>query len=497
MLDTMKPLAVAIVTLALLAPIDASAETREPHWAVFAPDLTRDSAGVSLAQLFRVDARSVCLFRADSPFPKLLPLKSAHLVTGALANAQAGLIAATVILAPPSTGKSSHTNYAVIVLDTLGNEAAMIAGARDADWAPDGQRLAVWYSTSDAELAYGDSAGVWDVERRRLQTWKSRCVSAGWLTSEILLLNHLGESDALNLRTGAVARRARRGAIASPDTTYALRENHERGPEVLHELLNVDLTDQVESLLDGGDLRFTSRPFWVRDINAPHHLCFNSCRYRNSRVNPTSGPPECDVYLIDVKEMRVLRTFPGRGIGPTADGHGVVILRGRDVRFTDLAALPREEAGVRWISFCPSPSVDMSSWKLVDKRRITLRLPKEFVEVQLRGIDSWVGEFRMPDSSVVLSFDWGIHSSPITRTDPDGQAPFDSCEEVIGGKRARLVWAPIINPGPDGARILLGYRARAIWRNVAPGSDLTLLGSARDWHGLEVLLASIRTFQFK
>lgn len=486
----------ATVALALLLQVltPVHGEPSPPKWAVFVPTHATDSAGVSLASQFGVNPRSVCVFRADSPHPKELLLKHAQWVEGAFANAETGLIAATVLLATPMSGNRLHSKYAVIVLDTLGKEVATIRGARSAVWAPDGRRLAVWYSAFEGELVYGDSAGVWDLENHRLQTWESRCVSVGWLTSEVILLNHLADTDAIDLRTGVKSRLARRGAIPSPDTTYALRETH-GGPEVWNERLNVDLTDRVESLIDGRDLRFTSRPFWIRDANTPHHLCFSSCRYQNTLTNRNVGPTLCDVYVIDVEEMRAVRTFAGRGIGPTADERGAVTFRGRDVRFIDLKTA--EQGGMNRTSFCPGSSVDLSSWKLIDKRRFTLRLPAAFVDIRVQGTDSWIGTFQMPDSSVTLSFDWGRYSAPITRMAPGEQVRFDSCQEMIGGKRAQMLWGPSIGSGPEGDRTARGYLARSVWRDVVPGSDLTLWGSASDWRGLEVLLASFRTIQFK
>jgi hypothetical protein len=136
---------------------------------------------------------------------------------------------------------------------------------------------------------------------------------------------------------------------------------------------------------------------------------------------------------------------------------------------------------------CPPPRIDVTSWVRIDCRTFSLKLPKEFRKVKVRGIDSYVGSFATVDSSATLLFDWGGFSDPLTRI--EGFAYYASCTDSIGGKTARLISA---TRRGQGDRV-----AAAAWREVVPGVHLTIWCTARDRRGAERLLAALRTVEFR
>lgn len=145
------------------------------------------------------------------------------------------------------------------------------------------------------------------------------------------------------------------------------------------------------------------------------------------------------------------------------------------------------------ISPCPMPRLDVKSWVRVEQKRFTFSLPSDFRKKVVHGGDSWVGEFQSTDSSVVLSFDWGGYSNPLTKPTYGVTA----CVEKIGERRSRLVVFSLPNPycgdGEGGAK----YGAGAAWRDVKPGVHLTMFGWARERRGLDQLLRIFRTVRFE
>jgi hypothetical protein len=141
-----------------------------------------------------------------------------------------------------------------------------------------------------------------------------------------------------------------------------------------------------------------------------------------------------------------------------------------------------------WIPPCPRPHVDTSAWKLVNRDKFTFRLPKDFEEIKVQGIDSWVGQFQTSDSSIVVSFDCGSYSDPLTRSELDVSSNFARCEERIGERRARLISFWRFGDTRFGAG--------AAWREIAPKTHLTFFGWARDRRELERLLTIFRTVRF-
>lgn len=149
-----------------------------------------------------------------------------------------------------------------------------------------------------------------------------------------------------------------------------------------------------------------------------------------------------------------------------------------------------------WLRPCPKPEIDTSSWVVIDRGKFSFLVPPEFSEVKVQGIDSWVGEFLAADSSAKLTFDWGWYSDPLTRPELVSQSHFESCKEIIGERRARLITLQFGGAGPYGSSVDMRYCAGAAWRDITPGVHLTLVGVARDQRRQEECLAVLRTVRF-
>ena len=143
---------------------------------------------------------------------------------------------------------------------------------------------------------------------------------------------------------------------------------------------------------------------------------------------------------------------------------------------------------------CPAPSLDVSSWRSIERKEFAFRLPPDFKSVAVQGIDSWVEQFATSDSSQVVSFDYGWHSDDLS-LDPGRFSEYVSCTETIGQRQALLVvvrYRNEHNRSQDGT-----YGAAATWRDVRNGNHLTLWTWTRDPAKLPSLLGVLRTVRFR
>ncbi len=331
----------AAALLATGIPGGAGAAARAAPWAVFAPDIVDDSAGQRLSKVRGLDPKSLYLFRHDGS-QKRLAVRGVRFFNLSAAS-PAGLVAAAVVW-DSSRARRPGASYAVLVIDTSGTEVAAFQNARGFDWSPDGRRLALRFATSVPDLAPDpDSLGVWDVRTRKVRIFREHAYEIGWLSSDTLVLGIYSRSmstGVLSLRSGALRRGWRGGVDPSPDGKYSISRPSESENQVWDDRASapIEIGGRIEALLEGGrSFKWPIPPSWLATSRPGHILCVPSCRYHDSRINPTKGPPECAVYLIDPAAMRVLAKYPGKGIGPTADRRGVVILRGSDLQFIDLA----------------------------------------------------------------------------------------------------------------------------------------------------------------
>jgi len=138
---------------------------------------------------------------------------------------------------------------------------------------------------------------------------------------------------------------------------------------------------------------------------------------------------------------------------------------------------------------CPAPRSNVKSWSRIDAGKFHFRLPSDFREVKIRPIDSYVRSFQTRDSSIIVNFDWGAFSDPLTDNYATRQT--ESCSERIGGRMARVITSA------PGDRPRMKYIAAAAWRDVAPGTHLTMWGSTTNRRGVRKLLAILRTVGFE
>ncbi len=325
------------LAVSLASPVSGAVLGQEVgSWAVFAPDITFDSASTTLSKVLHLDpTSSIYLFREGTGPPKRIVLNGVRNIDRVDVSSATGLIA--VDFSWWVEGQNT-AGYAVVVVDTTGVEIGRFAKAHRSRWSPDGSRLALWFATARVE-AYPspDSVGVWDAASRHLRSFRVRPYDIGWLTRDVVLLDGWTKKmDALNIRSGAVYPGTFRGTLASPDTVFSLSDRYESGVQAWDERSHSEMTIRIEALLEGGDLRAYPEPFWIPDSSSRHLLCVPACLYRDSTGRGKRPPFDCNVYVIDPKAGVVLRKMPGKGIGVTADKRGIVTLRGRTIRFVRL-----------------------------------------------------------------------------------------------------------------------------------------------------------------
>lgn len=82
----------------------------------------------------------------------------------------------------------------------------------------------------------------------------------------------------------------------------------------------------------------------------------------------------------------------------------------------------------------PSTSVNPpNGWVQVDAKKFSFYVPSDIKAVPVRGIDSFVGEYKC--DSISLSFDYGQYSN---RLENEGESGYASRKERIGGKSAKI-----------------------------------------------------------
>jgi hypothetical protein len=84
---------------------------------------------------------------------------------------------------------------------------------------------------------------------------------------------------------------------------------------------------------------------------------------------------------------------------------------------------------------CPAPEPPPESWTRARPGALSLRVPPEYRQMAVRGIDSHVGEWRSGRSRI--NFDFGWYSNPLLPT--EDVLGYQACTVEIGGRPARVV----------------------------------------------------------
>jgi hypothetical protein len=141
---------------------------------------------------------------------------------------------------------------------------------------------------------------------------------------------------------------------------------------------------------------------------------------------------------------------------------------------------------------CAGAGADTAGWTVVDTGPFRFTAPREYRQRQVQGVDSFVGRWEASRGRRV-TFDWGMYSSQL-RDDATHLQGFRDCAMEIGGQGVRVVsgydaegrWG-------DGTPV---YVVAAAWRDVSPGTHLTLAATGADPADLTVLLSVVRSIRF-
>lgn len=137
---------------------------------------------------------------------------------------------------------------------------------------------------------------------------------------------------------------------------------------------------------------------------------------------------------------------------------------------------------------CPSGPGPDAQWPRIDVGPFSLQLPPDYVQRDVQGIDSHVGQFTSDGRT--LGFDYGAYSNSLSGPD-DALRDARACRELIDGRQARVVTA----------RRDSEYFAGAAWRAVGESAvgvlHLTMTVESRDSSGQAEALRIFRGVRFE
>ena len=234
---------------------------------------------------------------------------------------------------------SLRARFAVVV-DTTGDEIAVLPGAWSFAWSPSGDRLAVVYGPADRKAGHApDSIGVIDIRTREGTTFQLEAAHLGWRDAETLVL-HSSRTRLFSLRTRELRTTRHRGWIPSPDVRYSLGVDLGSGtPIVVSEASGVDVSARVQALLGGKGAATTIPPFWVEGDPSGHLLCVPTVRPPAAPTGDSesaAGPSRPGVHLVDVAKGKIIRSIDGIGLASSSDRRAVLICRDGGLVLEDL-----------------------------------------------------------------------------------------------------------------------------------------------------------------
>lgn len=151
------------------------------------------------------------------------------------------------------------------------------------------------------------------------------------------------------------------------------------------------------------------------------------------------------------------------------------------------------------LSQCVPFALDTAGWEVVERNAFTFRVPPDFREASVQGIDSDVARFEAAGGGAAVSTDLGWYSNDLSH-DPGVYEEYESCAAVIGGRPALLVTGTLRERSASGA---VRYVAAAAWRDILPGGDedmpvhLTMWGEVQDSSRFQDVLTVLHTVRFR
>ena len=152
---------------------------------------------------------------------------------------------------------------------------------------------------------------------------------------------------------------------------------------------------------------------------------------------------------------------------------------------------PRRTASSIELSVCPPTDAPGSSWSDVAAGGVNFALPPGYRPIELRGIDSYVRGYTSSDGSSEVRLNSGWYSNSL-RYDPDIYVEYQTCIEVIAGRRATIVIA-MLRAASESNR---PHVVAAAWRDVYSSPTpvhVTIWTTTRRASDRDQLLQIIRT----
>jgi len=320
-------------TLVQAIPTDAEAGTSNgPRVAILATSITLDEQDHTLDGVLKLEPGSIYVFR-EVGTPRRIDMGEGVSSTYVNPSPRGDRLAAEAGWSRPHS--QGEPEVALRVLDSLSRQEAVFPEAVSTAWSPDGYRLAIVHGRyKGEEVPVTDSVSVWDARTGRVTVFRVHPYAVGWFGSDSLLLDSWRGCRLLDLIDGSVHENSYHGSVLSPDREFSIGGSPESGPRIWDERRGIDITHDLEQLIEGAWIRPSPGPFWLPVPGAV--LCIPACLYASAQVPGATRSARCSTYVIDVRSRVTMRRIPGRAIGASTDRKAAVLLRGTSLQFVDL-----------------------------------------------------------------------------------------------------------------------------------------------------------------
>jgi hypothetical protein len=145
----------------------------------------------------------------------------------------------------------------------------------------------------------------------------------------------------------------------------------------------------------------------------------------------------------------------------------------------------------------PEELPSTADWRIIDRGAFRYRVPPDFQQIQVQGIDSDVQLWAASELRFA-SYDYGWYSNSLVNAQ-DALDGYSACREAIGGYPAALIfgWDSAGGWGREGGP---KYIVAGSWRNVPPGREpamhLTMTTAGDRIEDRPILLAILRSVEF-
>jgi hypothetical protein len=212
---------------------------------------------------------------------------------------------------------SGGDGITALVADTSGAIVARFPGRSRFRWSPDGSHLAL----------IGSDLLIWSRREGNVRSIPLHPDDEAWTSAGTLMLRLRDRIVRLDWRSGDTTGTAHQAVALSPDGDFSIDAVHAgSGPRVFDDHMHAEITACTWGDVHALGWGLSGDPFWSVSPELRHHLWINKCdeRLLGMEEGKLSG---CEVALVDVQEMELMGTIPGKLIGRTADERHIVLLR--------------------------------------------------------------------------------------------------------------------------------------------------------------------------